>query len=187
MFGEPQFVGAEDMSLDGFKDKDGKPVTGKQRSQMMLVVNEPDAEQSKQMSDALVDSTDLAASDIRKSSTYQIDLHVCGVVQQVPKGSYMQVGFGFPEGFKYNTPGVTFTVYHYTLNDDGTIDEVQPVPCVVTEYGIMATVKSFSPFMICAIDSAKAPKDKYVYSSVVNGEGGTIDKTTVTTVSEGGE
>lgn len=186
VFGEPQFVGAEDMSLDGFKDKDGKPVTGKQRSQMMLVVNEPDAEQSKQMSDALVDSTDLAASDIRKSSTYQIDLHVCGVVQQVPKGSYMQVGFGFPEGFKYNTPGVTFTVYHYTLNDDGTIDEVQPVPCVVTEYGIMATVKSFSPFMICAIDSAKAPKDKYVYSSVVNGEGGTIDKTTVSTVSEGG-
>lgn len=186
VYGEPQFVGAEDMSLDGFRDKDGKPVSGRQRSQLMLVVNEPDAEETKQMNDALTAATDLEAGDIKKSATYQIDLHVCGIVQKVPKGSYMQVGFGFPEGFKYNTPGVTFTVYHYTLKADGTIDEVQPVPCVITEYGILATVDSFSPFMVCAIDSAKAPKDKYVYSSVVGGKGGTIDKTTVSTVAEGG-
>ncbi len=185
VFGEPQFVGAEDMSLDGFKDKDGKPVSGQQRSQLMLVVNEPGESESAAMKDKLLADTDLEAGDIKQSSTYQIDLHLCGIVQNIPKGSYMQVGFGFPEGFKYTTPGVTFTVYHYTLKPDGTIDEVEPVPCVVTEYGIVATVKSFSPFMICAIDSDKAPTDKYVYSGVVNGEGGSIDKTTVSTVKSG--
>lgn len=185
VFGQPKFVGAEDMSLDGFKDKDGRPVVGNQRSQLMLVVNEPSESEKDAMTDKLLQDTDLAASDIKKSSSYEIDLQMCGMVQKVPTGSYMQVGFGFPDGFKYTTPGVTFTVYHYTLKADGTIDTVEPVPCVVTEYGILATVKSFSPFMICAIDSDKAPTEKYVYSSVVNGEGGTIDKTTVAAVKSG--
>ncbi|MDE6966661.1 MAG: hypothetical protein K2O94_06760, partial [Clostridiales bacterium] len=57
-------------------------------------------------------------------------------------------------------------------------------PCVVTEYGIIATVKSFSPFMICVIDEAKAPKYKTLYVNV-NGEGGKISDGEIRTFEQG--
>ncbi len=185
-FGTPQFVGAEDMSLTEFKDKDGQPIVGNQRSQLMLVVNHPDADESKEMKDSLLADTELnlKESDIKASETYQINLTMCGLIQTVPKGSYMQVGFGFPDGIGPEDKDTTFTVYHYTRNADGTIDKVEAIPCVVTQYGIIATVRSFSPFMICAIDAAKAPSGKNIYSNV-NGVGGTIDKTVISTVNTG--
>lgn len=187
VFGQPQFVGAEDMSLTEFKDQNGQPVAGDQRSQLMLVVNEPSKAENKVMEDKLLESSeiDINKEDIKASSTYQIDLQLCGVVRQVPKGSYMQVGFGFPEGYGPEDAGVTFTVYHYTRKPDGTIDTVEEIPCVVSEYGIIATVKSFSPFMICAVDSSKVKASKNVYASV-DGVGGKLDRTVIETVTESG-
>lgn len=187
VFGEPQFVSASDESLSDFKDKNGKPIVGDQRSQLMLVVNEPNKAESDAMLDAAVDQnsgTGLTSDDILKSATYQIDLHVCGVVQKVPKGSYMQVGFGFPEGYGPDDAGVTFTVYHYTRKADGTIDTVETVPCVVTEYGIIATVKSFSPFMICAVKSDKVNAGKSVYATV-DGVGGKVENAEIRKVEQG--
>ncbi|MDE6402143.1 MAG: hypothetical protein K2L54_05965, partial [Clostridiales bacterium] len=129
VFGQPSFVSASDESLNGFKDSNGKPIVGNLTSQLMLVVNEPSKAESDAMKDAALDpanSTGLtSASDIKASSTYEIDLLMCGCVQKVPDGSFMKVGFGFPEGFSNTTPGVTFTVYHYTRNPDGTIKDVQ--------------------------------------------------------------
>lgn len=185
VFGQPQFVGAEDMSLSDFKDKNGQPIVGNQRSQMMLVVNTPDQSESEKMEQALLaDQTiGLKKENIKASSTYQIDLQICGLVQQVPKGSYMQVGFGFPDGYGPEDKGVTFTVYHYTRKADGTIDTVEEVPCVITEYGIIATVKSFSPFMICAVE-AKAAAGKNIYASV-QGAGGKLNETVIKTVKSG--
>lgn len=188
VFGQPQFVSASDESLNGFADADGKPIVGDQRSQLMLVVNEPSESDSADMKDAALDpsnNTGLTNStDIKASSTYEIDLLMCGLVQKVPTGSYMQVGFGFPEPYGPESKGVTFTVYHYTRNPDGTIKSVDAVPCVVTEYGIIATVKSFSPFMICVIDEAKAPKYKTLYVNV-NGEGGKISDGEIRTFEQG--
>ena len=63
---------------------------------------------------------------------------------------------------------------------------MQEVPCVITEYGIIATVNSFSPFMICAVDSSKVSSGRSVYSTV-SGEGGAIDKNTVTTLKSASE
>ncbi len=178
VFGRPQFVSASDEALNGFAGPDGKPIVGDQRSQLMLVVNEPTKAESNAMHDALLDpenDTGLTeANDIKASSTYEIDLLMCGLVQKVPDGSFMQVGFGFPEGFGPGDDGVTFTVYHYTRNPDGTVKDVQAVPCVVTEYGIIATVKSFSPFMICAVNSAKVAQPKSLYVTV-NGKGGKVN------------
>lgn len=181
VFGEPQFVGAEDMSLTGFKDKNGQPVVGNQRSQLMLVVNEPSEDENRQMEEALP-AEDRAA--IAASSTYQIDLQLCGFIQKVPDRSYMQVGFGFPDGYGPESAGVTFTVYHYTRNPDGTVKSVEKVPCLVTEYGIIATVQSFSPFMICAVETDEATASRNVYASV-KGVGGTIDRTKIETVNNG--
>ncbi len=181
VFGQPKFVGAEDMSLNNFMDSNGQPVVGDQRSQMMLVVNEP----SKSETDEMIDKSGLKDGELMASSTYQIDLLLCGIVQKVPDGSYMQVGFGFPEGYGPESAGVTFTVYHYTRNPDGTIKDSEAIPCVVTEYGIIATVKSFSPFMICAVKSDGTQTDRNVYASV-NGIGGSINETTIKSVSENG-
>ena len=186
VFGEPSFVSTGNLANDDFKDKNGQPIVGNQRSQLMLVINEPSKEESDDMKDKLLSDTSLTESDVKASSTYEIDLHVCGIVQKVPDKSYMQVGFGFPEGYGPEDKGVTFTVYHYTRNPDGTIKEVQEVPCVITEYGIIATVNSFSPFMICAVDSSKVSSGRSVYSTV-SGEGGAIDKNIVTTLKSAGE
>ena len=187
VFGQPQFVSASDESLSGFKDANGQPIVGDQRSQLMLVVNEPSKKEQSDMKDALLSQSsglNLEEKDIKASSTYQIDLQMCGLVQKVPDGSYMKVGFGFPEGYGPDDEGVTFTVYHYRRDKDGVIIGVDTVPCVITEYGIMATVTSFSPFMICAVDSSKVSAVKGIYA-YVNGDGGSIDNKDITEVSDG--
>jgi hypothetical protein len=82
----------------------------------------------------------------------------------------MQVGFGFPEGYGPEDAGATFKVYHY--KSDGSIEEV---PCVVTEYGIIATVSSFSPYAIIAVksDALPASTTKSTYARTV-GLGGDV-------------
>ncbi|MDE6618653.1 MAG: hypothetical protein K2K13_06485, partial [Clostridiales bacterium] len=183
LYGTPKFVSASDESLNEFKDKDGNPIVN-QRSQLMLVINRPTKAENEQMEEAAKTLGD----KILQSETYQIDLQVCGCLQKVPDGSFMQVGFGFPEGFGLEDAGVSFTVYHYRKNPDGTIKDVEAVPCVVNEYGIIATVKSFSPFMICAV-SSDSPSvkdlDKRVLASV-DGIGGNIDKKDILSVASGG-
>lgn len=185
VYGQPEFVSASDESLTDFKDGNGQPLVGDQRSQLMLVVNEPTKAESDNMEQAAKDKFDLDDSDIYASSTYQIDLQVCGVVQKVPKGSYMQVGFGFPKGYGPESAGVTFTVYHYTRKDNGEIDTVETIPCVVTPYGIIATVKSFSPFMICAVNSDKVQSSSKNILASVDGVGGTVDKLDIITLGSG--
>lgn len=187
VFGEPKFLAAENLSDSDFKDKNGQPVSGNQRSQLMLVVNEPSKKVQDEMKNTLVADKNigLEADDIKASSTYEIDLHVCGHIQKIPDGSYMQVGFGFPAGYGPDDAGVTFTVYHYTRNPDGTIKSVDEVPCVVTECGIIATVRSFSPFMICAVDATKVAVKKNIYAKV-DGVGGSIDDTAIKTVDAAG-
>lgn len=185
VFGEPQFLGAENLALNDFKDKDGQPVAGNQRSQLMLVVNKPTAQEEEAMENLLTEQTNLEKEDIKASETYQIDLQMCGRIQTIQSGSFMQVGFGFPAGYGPDDEGVTFAVYHYTRKADGTIDTVEEIPCVITKYGIVATVKSFSPFMVCAVDKSKVETKKNIYASV-NGVGGTIDNTVIQTVGDGG-
>ena len=183
IYGTPQFVSADDQSLNEFKDKNGQPIVN-QRSQLMLVINRPTKAEETEMKNV---AQEKIGDTVMASSTYQINLQMCGQIQKVPDGSYMQVGFGFPEGMSPDDEGTTFTVYHYTRNDDGTIKDVEAVPCVVTQYGVIATVKSFSPFMICAVksDSPSVKNRSKMILASVDGVGGNIDKKDIISVKNG--
>ncbi|MDE7164704.1 MAG: hypothetical protein K2O04_04690 [Clostridiales bacterium] len=183
IYGTPEFVSADDQSLNEFKDKNGQPIVN-QRSQLMLVINRPTKAEETEMKNV---AQEKIGDTVMASSTYQINLQMCGLIQKVPDGSYMQVGFGFPEGMSHEDEGTTFTVYHYTRNDDGTIKDVEAVPCVVTQYGVIATVKSFSPFMICAVssDSPSAKNRGKMVLASIDGVGGNIDKKDIISVKNG--
>lgn len=189
VYGQPQFVSADDQSLNQFADANGQPIVGNQRSQLMLVVNEPSKKEQNAMNDMLYSDSELNINenDVKASSTYQIDLQMCGLVQQVPPGSYMKVSFGFPDGYDMEQAakdGVTFTVYHYKRDKNGVITGVEEVPCIVTQYGIISTVQSFSPFMVCVVDADKAGAGKGIYT-YVEGAGGSVDNQQIASVQNG--
>jgi hypothetical protein len=174
VYGTPNLVADSDLSVEGFKDQNGNLVSNNQRSQLMLVASKPSEEESAEMIDKATESLGVDSSAVMQSSTFEIDLLLCGCVQTIPDGSYMQVAFGFPEGYSAKDAGTTFKVFHY--KSDGTVEEM---PCVVTEYGIIATVSSFSPYAIVALDSSKleaANTPKSIYARTV-GLGGEVSVT----------
>jgi hypothetical protein len=172
VYGTPNLVADSDLSEVEFKDSNGELYSKNQRSQLMLVASKPDETKSAEMIDKATEEMGVDSSAVLQSSTYEIDLLLCGCVQTVPDGSYMQVGFGFPEGYGPEDAGATFKVFHY--KSDGSVEEV---PCVVTEYGIIATVSSFSPYAIVAVKSdAVTNSTKSAYARTV-GLGGEVTVT----------
>lgn len=187
-YATPTIIDAKDLSMDNFTI-DGKHISENQRSQLSLVATKPSKKDIEVMNNKV---EELLVGDNLSSSTYNLDLHICGGVRQIPSGSYVKVAFGFPEGYGPNDAGVTFKVYHFKRNSLGEIDPslTEEVECVVTEYGIVITVDSFSPFMVVATNEEK--KDKTIYARVVSGEGEIIinvdnkiyDKKIVSTINE---
>ncbi len=175
VYGEPNILDTSDLSMNDFKDDSGNYYAKDQRSQLLLVANKPGNAKSDQMVDMLGKEEGIAESDIVTTATYEIDLQICGVVQKVPNGSYMQVAFGFPEGFSPDDAGTTFKIYHYTHDKAGNITGVEEIPVIVTEYGLIAKVSSFSPFTIVQVKKSAVGEssNKSVYASVL-GNGGTI-------------
>ena len=177
VFGAPQILDNSDLSVTDFKDENGNYYAQSQRSQLMLVASKPNASQEEKMDEVLKRDTPIKDEDIVTSSTYEINLQICGVVQKVPNGSYMQVAFGFPEGYDANDAGTTFKIYHYKHDDRGNITGVEEIPVIITEYGLIAKVTSFSPFTIVQVKNTSAAvtesnvKNVYAY---VNGTGGTV-------------
>ncbi|MDE6372683.1 MAG: hypothetical protein K2L61_03985, partial [Clostridia bacterium] len=112
------------------------------------------------------------------SSAYDIDLHPCGCVQKVPNGSFMQVAFGFPEGYDPSDEDTTFKIYHYKHDDKGNIIGVEEIPVIVNQYGIIAKVTSFSPFTIVQVKNSSAAVTESatanVYAYVNGGVGGKV-------------
>jgi Uncharacterized protein involved in cytokinesis, contains TGc (transglutaminase/protease-like) domain len=177
VYGEPQMLDTSDLSVTNFKDENGNYYAESQRSQLILVANKPSISQEKKMDEVLKSDTPIKQEDIVTSATYEINLQICGVVQKVPNGSYMQVAFGFPEGYSPDDAGTTFKIYHYKHDDKGNITGVEEIPVIITEYGLIAQVKSFSPFTIVQLKntSEAVSKDtsKSIYANVI-GNGGTI-------------
>ncbi len=178
VYGEPRMLDTADLSTNGFIDENGHHYAENQRSQLLLVANKPSDTQDKEMKDALSDNSlnpnPVGNGDVVRSATYEIHLQICGVVQKVPDGSYMQVAFGFPEGFSPDDKGTTFKIYHYTHDEKGNIKGVEEIPVIVTEYGLIAQVKSFSPFTVAQVKKSAADEQiKSIYASV-DGMGGTL-------------
>ena len=175
IYGEPTLIDNQDLSMTGFVDKDGKQVAENQRSQLVLVATKPDNKMASDMMDSSLNVSGIKAKDVKASATFELDLHICGVLQKIPAGSYMKLAFGFPEGFGPENKGTTFKVYHFKKGADGKIDpnQTEEIPCVITEYGLVVTVNSFSPFMVMAIDSSKVAsttKNVYAYQTAVGGK-----------------
>lgn len=168
----PTLVDTSDLSTNGFVDSDGNLVSANQRSQLMLVASSVDGIDNANMVNGVTGKLD--GGEIASSATYELDLHICGGLTKIPDGSYVKVAFGFPEGFGPEDEGVTFKVFHYKRGADGEIDPAltEEIPCVVTRYGIVVTVNSFSPFMVAAVSGATVGK-RNVYATV-NTEGGAL-------------
>lgn len=186
-YGEPSFVGTGDLSLKGWQYEDGTYVAENQRSQLMLVASKPSAGQSADMLESAAESAGVSADKILASDTFEIDLSICGNIVTIPDGSYMQVAFGFPEGYGPDDAGVTFKVYHYKRGADGAIDYslTEELDCVVTEYGIVVTVTSFSPFAVVAFPADKVSSSgRAVYARTV-GFGGSMTESGISVLKQG--
>lgn len=156
VFGQAQLLDTSDLSVTDFKDENGKYYAESQRSQLMLVATKPNEEREQEMKDVLLDETPIQQNDIVASETFEISLQICGVVRKVPNGSYMQVAFGFPEGYDPNNADTTFKVYHYKHDNAGNIIGIEEIPLIVTEYGLIARVESFSPFTVVQVKNTSA-------------------------------
>ncbi len=113
-------------------------------------------------------------------------MSICGKFAKIPNGSYVKIALGFPEGFGPEDEGVTFKIYHYKRNSAGVIESVEEIPCVVTQFGIVATVQSFSPFMVAVVPAEKDTA-KTIFASV-EGKGGKLNNSDgqIQSVTEGG-
>lgn len=178
VFGAPNLLDNSDVSITDFKDENGKYYAESQRSQLILVASKPDSAQEQIMDDVLKRDTGVKQDDIVASSSYEINLQICGVVSKVPNGAYMQVAFGFPEGYDPDDAGTTFKIYHYKHDNAGKIIGVEEIPVIVTEYGLIAKVTSFSPFTIVQIKNSSAAvqdsKTSNIYAYVSGEVGGTV-------------
>ena len=176
---QPTLVDNSDLSTTGFLDENGQSTfTEQARSQMMLVVSEATAAVTDSILDGIDNESSISVNkeDIQASQTYDIDLQICGRYAKIPDGSYVKIALGFPEGYGPDDAGVTFKLFHRKHITENGKDEyvIEEVPCVVTQFGIVAAVTSFSPYMVAVVDSDKVT-DKTVYASI-DGKGGTLDR-----------
>lgn len=171
---QPTLITQTDLSEDNFKDENGKSTFSEnERSQMMLVAEKANTETVNAMLDGIggIKNSNVTKNDIKASETYDINLQICKKYPTIPDGSYVKMALGFPEGYGPNDEGVTFKLYHrkHIQGDEYIIEEI---PCVVTQFGIVATVTSFSPYMVAVVDADKAT-DKTIYASI-EGKGGNL-------------
>lgn len=187
---QPTLVDNSDLSAMDFKDEKGNSTFSEsERSQMMLVVNDVRSETKNTMLDEISSDSKINVNkdEIEKSQTYDINLQICGKYATIPDGSYVKIGLGFPEGYGPDDEGVTFKLFHRKHIKETDTYVIEEVPCVVTKFGIVATVTSFSPYMVAVVPESKASTDKTVYASI-DGKGGklTNEDGQIQTVKQGG-
>ena len=172
---QPTLVDNSDLAATGFEDEDGNPTFSESaRSQMMLVVNDVRPETEKAILDG-IDAGDngIKKTDIQKSQTYDINLQMCGKIAKIPDKSYVRLALGFPEGYGPDDEGVTFKIFHRKHIESDRY-EIEEIPCVVTKFGIVVTVNSFSPYTVVVVPEDKV-KTRTITASI-DGKGGTLGK-----------
>ena len=172
IFGKPTLMATDDLSTKDWKLSNGQEVSDLLKDRLTLVTTKTTETQEEQMNAALEQNTSIDISKIKKSETYNITLSVCKSVV-IPNGHKVQVRLGFPEGYGPDDEGVTFKAYHFKRDNQGNVTGVEEIPCVITQYGLILTCDSFSPFTIAAVE--KDPN-----------EAKSASKTLVVTTSDGG-
>lgn len=171
---QPTLVDNSDLSAMDFKDAEGNSTFSEQeRSQMMLVVNKvsPDTENDILNEIHKDKNNNVGKKDIKASQTFDIDLQICGKFASIPDGSYVKIALGFPEGYGPEDEGVTFKIFH-RKHLGGNKYIIEEIPCVVTRFGIVATVNSFSPYTVVAVPEKKATSKTVI--ATVDGKGGKL-------------
>ena len=171
LFGKPTLMDGFDQDMSDWTTADGTVgIDQKLASRMVLVASETIEGQN---DDMLAEIKNETGEKILASHTYNINLTVCKA-QVVSTGQSVRVHLGFPEGYGPNDAGVTFKAYHFIMNDQGEIKEVEEIPCIITQYGLVILCKSFSPYAIVAVPADEnADTAKSVILSPV--ENGTVE------------
>lgn len=171
LFARPQLLENEDLSMKDWQTKDGTHISDKLKNRIALVTTRTTTSQTEEMNNLL--ETTYPDEEIITSQTYNITLNACKLYV-VKTGHRLRLSLGFPAGYGPDDAGTTFKAYHFIKKDDGTM-EVEEIPCVVTQYGLIVTCDSFSPFAIAQVkaDPEKQNTDKNVIVSST--EGGIID------------
>lgn len=171
VFGRPILMENEDLSMNDWETKDGTPVSDKLRNRIALVTTRTTQQENNAMNDLMQD--ELQNQELITSETYNISLNVCKSYV-VKTGHRLRIALGFPAGYGPEDAGVTFKAYHFMRNNEGEVTGVEEIPCVITQYGLIVTCDSFSPFAIAVVenDGTQVITDKTVVVS--DSEGGTI-------------
>lgn len=172
VFATPKLLENEDLSMNGWQTSDGEDVSEKLKSRIALVTTRTTKVENDAMNDLMQD--ELQSQELVTSQTYNISLNVCRKYV-VKTGHRLRLALGFPEGYGPEDAGVTFKAYHFMRNDAGEVTGVEEIPCVVTQYGLIVTCNSFSPFAIAVVknDVNIPQEDKVVIVS--SSEGGIVD------------
>lgn len=173
VFGKPALLEPTDLSCKGWELASGEKLEDVVTNIVLvaskpeLVITTPNAEQNDIMLDKIENEL---GDEVIKSATYNIDLKMCNT-DIVKTGNSVRMSVGFPEGYGPDSEGVVFKAYHF-IKKDGKIVGVEPIDCVVTEYGLVIATKSFSPFAVCAVkeDNTEPPVKKVLFLNSAGGE-----------------
>jgi len=130
------------------------------------------------MQDKIEDELKATDQTILKSSTYNLSLNACKKYV-IPTGHRVRLSVGFPEGYGPEDAGVTFKAYHFMRDNKGNITGVEEIPCIVTQYGLIITCDSFSPFAIAAVNRTEndaTTTKQLVISTAANGKMEAVDE-----------
>lgn len=124
--------------------------------------------------------TSVSSNDILSALTYDLDAKIFGYPIRITNDTKLKVAFNFPNGYNTTSQNVIFQVYHFKKNLSGEIDYTNPetlekLPSVVTNYGLLVEVNSFSPFTVVAVKKPLEPQIvTKTITTQINTNGGTI-------------
>lgn len=145
VFARPTLLENEDLSMNGWQTSDGTPVSDKLKSRIALVATRTTTTDTNAMNGLMEEK--LGEQNLVTSETYNISLNVCKKYV-VKTGHRLRLSLGFPAGYGPEDEGVTFKAYHFKRDNKGNVIGVEEIPCVITQYGLLVTCDSFSPFAI---------------------------------------
>ncbi len=172
IYGKPTLLESQDLSTNDWKTSTGVPVSEKLKDRITLVTTKTTKEQTEKMEELMEKA--YPDQEVISSATYNITLSVCKLMV-VETGHKVKVKLGFPEGYGPEDEGVTYKAYHFKRNAIGEVTGVEEIDCVVTQYGLIITCDSFSPFTIAAVKSDETETTQQSKSVIVtSSEGGII-------------
>ncbi len=185
VFARPTLLENSDLSMNGWQTSDGELVSEKLKSRIALVTTRTTQTEKDAMNDLMEEQ--LGEQELITSETYNISLNVCKKYV-VKTGHRLRLSLGFPAGYGPDDAGVTFKAYHFKRDAEGNVTGVEEIPCVVTQYGLIVTCDSFSPFAIAVTenDGTVAQEKAVIVSSTEGGiiEGANREEGNIVTLAE---